>query len=140
MIIHIKSTSALWHFYCVYKMLRTGKQGSWSNGQMGQYYVSISIWLGHYSGQYLVNVVKMITDNQIKISKPRAEQIGLHGLEWSREIVTYWKITQRNTNHTASHKSISKIYILYEVIYSLFALSHLCFVCMPQMIISLCIK
>ena len=50
------------------------------------------------------------------------------------------KITQRNTNRTASHKSIFKIYILYEGILSLFPLPRLCLVCMPQMIISLCIK
>ena len=37
------------------------------------------------------------------------------------------QITQRNTNRTASHESIFKIYILYEVISSLFALFCLCF-------------
>ena len=37
------------------------------------------------------------------------------------------KITQHNTNCTASHKLIFKIYILYEVIWSLFALFCLCF-------------
>ena len=41
---------------------------------------------------------------------------------------TILKIRQRNTNRTASHKSTFKIYILYEVKSSLFALSRLCFV------------
>jgi hypothetical protein len=43
------------------------------------------------------------------------------------------KITQRNINRTASHKSIFKIYILYEVIMHL-CLLYFVFV-MPQMII-----
>ena len=41
---------------------------------------------------------------------------------WRRRI----KITQHNTNCTASHKSIYKIYFLYEVILSLFPLPCLC--------------
>jgi nitrate reductase beta subunit len=75
---------------------------------------------------------------------PEEVVVGLRNLAWAPNLQKYQdsnkKITQHNTNRTASQKSIFQIYILYEVISFFFPLPRLCLVCMPQMIISLCIK